>query len=61
MFNRVVFIDVFDSGVRNAAVVFEKWRKPPASNVATLIDSGGQYRAAELAKPYRIIGAAAEE
>src|SRR5580704_15874341 len=61
MFDRIILVDVFNSRIRNAAVIFEKWRQPPACDIAAFIDRCGQNRAAEFAKPNGIIGAATEE
>jgi hypothetical protein len=61
MLNRTVLTDVFDFRVRDAAVILEEGRQPPAGNVAALVDSRRQYSPTILAIPDRIIGAATEE
>ena len=61
MFEGAVVVDVFDSRIRDTAVVFEKRRQVAASYVAGLVDRGGQYGATEFTVVDRIVCAAAEE
>ena len=57
----VVRIHVFDSRIRDPAVIFEKRRQVAARDVAAFVDGGGQHGAAKFTIPDGVIGATAEE
>jgi hypothetical protein len=41
MLDRIVGADVFNFGIRDSAVVFEKWWQLPTCDVTALIDGSG--------------------
>src|ERR1700722_18466599 len=61
MLDPAIVIYVFNSRVRQAALILEKGREPSGRNVAALVDSGREHSAAVLAVPDGIIRASAEE
>jgi hypothetical protein len=61
MLDRAILVYVFDFGVGNAAVIFKKWRKMAASDVATLVNRSGEDGAAVLTVPNGIIRATAKK
>src|SRR5580700_10123762 len=54
-------LDQFDLGINDLRLVLEERRQPAHADVAIFVDRGADHRAAVLAKPRRIIGAAAEQ
>ena len=61
MFDRAVLVHIFNLGIRDAAMVFEKRRKPPAGDVTGFVNGRRQDGAAEFTVPDRIVGAPTEE
>src|SRR5712692_1881990 len=61
VFDRTVIIDVFNSRIGQAAIIFEKRRQLPTSDVAAFIDRSGKYSTSVFTVPNRVIGAAAKE
>jgi hypothetical protein len=56
MLKLIIVINIFDSRIRDAAVVLEKRWQAAASNVATLVDRRGENRTAVFTKPNRVVG-----
>src|SRR5580692_4371743 len=54
-------LDQLDLGINDFRLVLEERRQPAHADVAIFVDRGADHRAAVLAKPRRIIGAAAEQ
>src|SRR3984893_1967264 len=54
-------LDQLDLGINDLRPVLEERRQPAHADVAIFVDRGADYRAAVLAKPRRIVGAAAEQ
>src|SRR5580700_1559159 len=54
-------LDQLDLGIDDLRLVLEKRRQPAHADVAIFVDRGADHRTAVLAKPRRIIGAAAEQ
>src|SRR5580692_10068673 len=54
-------LDQLDLGINDFRLVLEERRQPAHADVAIFVDRGADHRAAMLAKPRRIIGAAAEQ
>ena len=60
--DRVVSTNIFNFRIRDAAVIFEeRWQTSSTSNVAALVDRGGQYRSPVLTIPNRIVCATTEK
>src|ERR1700686_4511790 len=55
------FFDQLDAGINDFCLVLEERRQPAHADVAIFVDSGPDPRPPALAKPRRIIGAAAEQ
>src|SRR5580693_2653333 len=54
-------LDQLDLGINDLRLVLEERRQPAHADVAIFVDRGADHRTAVLAKPRRIIGAAAEQ
>jgi hypothetical protein len=61
MLNLAITTDIFNFRIRNAAVVLKKRGQPPSGDVTRFIDRCRQDRAAMLAVPDRVVGAAAKK
>src|SRR5437867_1587503 len=52
---------IFNTGIHNSDTMLKKRRQIPARDVTILVDGRSQYRAAMIAVPNGIVGAATEE